>query len=120
MAFCAGYPKPLSGEEKMNTIYYAPKAQNDLDEIYTYIAEKLVNPSAADHTVNGILDAVDMLQEYTEAGTPVYFDSDLFSGYRFVGYKNYLAFYRIIENAVYVDRILYKKRDYMQLLFPTE
>ena len=66
----------------MNKIVYSPKARNDLDEIWTYISEKLLNPSAAEATVNGILDTIDMLQAQAEIGKPLYFSSDLFSGYR--------------------------------------
>ena len=101
----------------MNKIVYSPKARNDLDEIWTYISEKLLNPSAAEATVNGILDTIDMLQAQAEIGKPLYFSSDLFSGYRFLVYKNYLSFYRTSEDTVYIDRIIYGKRDYMRLLF---
>ena len=101
----------------MNKIVYSPKAQNDLDEIWAYISEKLLNPSAAEATVNGILDTIDMLQAQAEIGKPLYFSSDMFSGYRFLVYKNYLAFYRTSEDTVYIDRIIYGKRDYMRLLF---
>ena len=101
----------------MNKIVYSPKARNDLDEIWTYISEKLLNPSAAEATVNGILDTIDMLQAQAEIGKPLYVSSDLFSGYRFLVYKNYLAFYRTSEDTVYIDRIIYGKRDYMRLLF---
>ena len=101
----------------MNKIVYSPKARNDLDEIWTYISEKLLNPSAAEATVNGILDTIDMLQAQAEIGKPLYFSSNLFSGCRFLVYKNYLAFYRTSEDTVYIDRIIYGKRDYMRLLF---
>ena len=36
--------------------------------------------------------------------------------YRFLPVRNYLIFYRITDTQVFVDRILYKKRDYSQLL----
>ena len=100
----------------MNKIVYSPKARNDLDEIWTYISEKLLNPTAAENTINGILDTIDMLQEQAEIGKPLYFSSDMFSGYRFLVYKNYLAFYRTSGDNVYIDRIIYGKRDYMRLL----
>ena len=101
----------------MNKIVYSPKAQNDLDEIWAYISEKLLNPSAAEATVNGILDTIDMLQAQAEIGKPLYFSSDMFSGYRFLVYKDYLAFYRTSADTIYIDRIIYGKRDYMRLLF---
>ena len=101
----------------MNKIVYSPKAQNDLDEIWTYISEKLLNHTAAENTIDGILDTIDALQEHSEIGKPLYFSTDLFSGYRFLVNKNYLAFYRTSGDTVYIDRIIYGKRDYMRLLF---
>lgn len=101
----------------MNKIVYSPKAQNDLDEIWAYISKKLLNPTAAESTINGILDTVDALQEHSEIGKPLYFTSDMFSGYRFLVYKNYLAFYRTSAETIYIDRIIYGKLDYMRLLF---
>ena len=101
----------------MNQIVYSPKAQADLDEIWEYISEKLMNPTAAENTVNGLIDAVDMLKNHSEIGTPLCFSSGLYSGYRYLVYKNYLAFYRVIDETVYVDRVVYGRRDYMRLLF---
>lgn len=101
----------------MNTVTYSPTALNDLDEIWEYISVKLENPIAAENTVNGILDTVDNLQEHSEIGAPLYFGDGLFSGYRYVIYNEYLAFYRVSGIIVSVDRILYGRRDYMRLLF---
>ena len=39
------------------------------------------------------------------------------SDYRFLVSGNYLSFYRTYGNEVYVDRILYARRDYMRILF---
>ena len=36
---------------------------------------------------------------------------------RFLVIGKYLAFYRIVENEVYIDRILYGGRDYLRILF---
>ena len=101
----------------MNDIKYSPMAQKDLDEIWEYIAKNLTNPIAATNTIYGIIDTIDVLQKQSEIGTPLYFGSGLFSGYRYVVYKNYLAFYRTVNNTIYVDRVIYGKRDYMKILF---
>lgn len=101
----------------MNNINYSPKALSDLDEIWEYIAVKLSDKIAADRTIDGILNAVDQLESFPEIGTPLYFDTGLFSGYRYVICNNYLTFYRIAGNSVYIDRIIYGKRDYMHMLF---
>ena len=100
----------------MNQVVYSPKALADLDEIYEYISDKLVNPIAAENTVNGILDTADMLKEHSEIGKPLYFSDDIFSGYRYLVFKNYLVFYRSSNDIAYIDRVLYGKRDYISLL----
>lgn len=103
-----------------NKINYSPLALNDLDEIWEYITEELMNPSAAENTVNGIMDAVEALADFPDAGARLVFDGDLDSGYRFVIYKNYMAFYHTQNDMIYVDRVIYGKRDYMKVLFPND
>ena len=100
----------------MNQVVFSPKALADLDDIFAYISDSLSNPIAAENTVNGILDTVDMLKDHSGIGKPLYFSSDIFSGYRYLVYKNYLIFYRSNKDTSYVDRILYGKRDYISLL----
>lgn len=43
--------------------------------------------------------------------------ADTESNYRFLVSGNYLIFYRAYEKEVYIDRILYARRDYMRILF---
>ena len=92
-------------------------ALSDLDEIWEYISVKLENPAAAENTVNGILDSVDKLKEHSGVGAPLFFGNNLFSGYRYVIYNEYLAFYRVSGSTVNVDRVLYGRRDYIRILF---
>lgn len=101
----------------MNNVVISKKAFLDLKEIKTYISKDLSNPIAAENTINGILDKIEQLKHQSQIGVPLYFNQDLFSGYRFVIYKSYLAFYRIVNDNVFVDRIIYGKRDYMAILF---
>lgn len=101
----------------MNNVVISPKAFSDLKEIKSYISKELSNPTAAKNTINGIFDKIEQLKHQSQIGLPLYFNNDLFSGYRFVIYKNYLAFYRVVDNKVFVDRIIYGKRDYMTILF---
>lgn len=100
-------------------IEYSPKAVRDLDEIWGYIENELSNPSAAQNTVDGIMDKIDDLAMFPESGAKLEFDDGMDSGYRFVVFKNYLAFYRLKPNKViYVDHVVYAGRDYMRILFP--
>lgn len=98
-------------------IKYSPEAWRDIDEIYGYIANVLKSPGAAEKTVNKILDKTDMLADNPEIGAQLFFDNELFSGYRYLVSNNYLLFYRISDDVVLVDRVIYGKRDYMKLLF---
>ena len=47
-------------------IEYTRTALQDLDAIWDYISNKLENPIAAQHTVDGILDAIALLASFPE------------------------------------------------------
>ena len=55
----------------MNEVYLSPKAENDLKEIKTYIAEELENPRAALVTVGRITKSLRILQTHAFAGAPL-------------------------------------------------
>lgn len=101
----------------MNNLHLSDEAQNDLVEIKAYIEEELLNPSAALATVRKITKSLRILKTYAKAGPPLSSIADVESDYRFIVSGNYMSFYRTYENEVYVDRILYARRDYMRVLF---
>lgn len=101
----------------MNKLYYSPEALDDLDEIWEYIFEDLQNPSAAPNTVDGIVDIIEKLQDFSEMGPPLSSVTEVEGDYRFFVCGNYLAFYRVKGEDVYIDRILYGRRDYLRILF---
>lgn len=98
-------------------ILYSKESRRDLDEIWDYIASELQNPIAAERIVNSIMDAVDQLVDFAEMGAPLTSVADVESDYRFLVTGNYLTFYRVYENEVFVDRVLYGRRDYLRVLF---
>ena len=100
-----------------NKIHYATESRRDLDEIWDYIAYNLQNVSAAERIVNRIMNDVDHLENHAEMGTPLSSIANVESDYRFLVTGNYLTFYRVSGSDVYVDRILYARRDYMRVLF---
>lgn len=103
----------------LRRIEYSPRALKDLDGIWDYIEKELCNPSAAQNTVVGIMDKIDILMSFPEAGAKLEFENGLNSGYRYVSFKNYIAFYRLgSDDIVYIDRVAYSGRDYMRILFP--
>lgn len=103
----------------LRRIEYSPRALKDLDGIWDYIEKELCNPSAAQNTLEGIMDKIDILMSFPEAGAKLEFENGLNSGYRYVSFKNYIAFYRLgSDDIVYIDRVVYSGRDYMRILFP--
>lgn len=101
----------------MNNIHFSEEAANDLIEIRDYIEVELLNPSAAITTVSRIVRSLHILQTFAQAGAPLSSIVDVESDYRFIVSGNYISFYRTYNNEVYVDRILYARRDYMRILF---
>ncbi|MCI9577996.1 MAG: type II toxin-antitoxin system RelE/ParE family toxin [Oscillibacter sp.] len=96
-------------------IYYSVESRRDLNEIWDYIASELQNASAAERIVTGILDSVQQLEDFSELGAPLSSIADVEGGFRFLVVGNYLTFYRIENGEVYIDRILYGRRDYLRI-----
>ena len=88
-----------------------------MDEIWDYIAFELQNVSSAERVVGAIMDTVEQLEEFAESGALLSSIADVDSDYRFLVSGNYMVFYRVYESDVYVDRILYGRRDYLRILF---
>ena len=103
-----------------NKIHYSKETRRDLDEIWDYIVSELQNRSAAERTVGRIMDAVDQLEDFAEIGAPLSSIADVEGDYRVLVTGNYLTFYRVHGKDVFVDRILYGRRDYLRILFGGE
>lgn len=100
-----------------NKIHYTAESRRDLDGIWDYIAFDLQNITAAKRTVNRIMDDVDRLESHAEMGAPLSSIADVESDYRFLVTGSYLTFYRVQGSDIYVDRVLYGRRDYLHILF---
>jgi len=100
-----------------NMIHYSPESLQDLDDIWEYIVMELGNPDAAMNVVNNIMDMIDKLKEFSEMGARLSLTVGIENDYRFLVCGNYLLFYRINSQDVYIDRVLYNKRDYTSILF---
>lgn len=101
----------------MNQLHLSPVAQADLTEIKEYISEDLENSIAATSTVSKIMEQIRSLSGQPFIGTPLSAITDIESDYRFLVSGNYLVFYRAYGAEVYIDRILFGRRDYLRILF---
>ena len=99
-----------------NKIYYSPEAKRDLDDIWEYVEYELSNPTAR-KVIKRIMDDVDQLGMFPSLGAKLSSITDAETDYRYIVSENYMTFYRISQNDIYVDRILYGRRDYLRILF---
>ena len=100
----------------MNQLHFSPPAQQDLSEIKQYSEKNLRNPTAAESTVQRILQSLHILTQYAQAGTPLATLTAVKTDYRFITDGNYISFYRIRQTDIYIDRILYSHRDCLRTL----
>lgn len=101
-----------------NKINYSPEAIRDLDEIWEYIAFEFYNAEAAERIVNRIMDTVERLEDFAYTGAMLSSIVDIKSDYRYLVCGDYMIFYRVDKNDIYIDRVLYGKRNYVRVLFP--
>jgi len=95
------------------------RAEKDLNEIEEYISEELHAPIAAERFTSAVESVVNNLTFSPRGHPKVRNDRLAAQGYRWIGIKrNYVAFYTIDEQAkeVWVERILYGRRDWMRIL----
>jgi addiction module RelE/StbE family toxin len=100
----------------MVSIKISPRAQKDMLEIKEYISEELSNPAAATNVLSIITKRIRELAEFPLMGAPMSSIINIETGYRFLVCGQYTVFYRYESDAVYVDRVLYGRRDFMQIL----
>lgn len=98
------------------TLFYSPLSQQDLDGIFRYISQTLHNLESAKKIVSDILDGAENLEAFPFIGSLVEGLPAEIGEYRVIGIHNYLVFYRVTAGHIFVDRILYKRRDYLPLL----
>ena len=95
-----------------------PLALEDLNDIVDYIL--LENPLAAEQTLAEIMNSIQQLEVFPEAGVRLIEKSLKVYDFRMVILDPYIVFYRFIDNMVYVYRILHGARDYIKLLKQNE
>ena len=103
----------------MAKVKYSHEAHSDLNGIKSYIENNLQNPAAAMSVLARITRKNRILEKAPQIGAPLSSVIDIDTDYRFLAAGNYLSFCRYIEqdNTCYIDRVLYKRRDFMSILF---
>jgi len=91
-----------------------PAADADLDDIFDYIL--LDSPHAAGEVLTRIFTSLSYLENFPFAGTKLIESTLSHYEFRMIISDPYIAFYRVIENTVFVYRILHGARDFIQIL----
>ena len=102
----------------MNKLQLSRAAQKDLLEIKSYIAVDLENPKAAMEVIKRITKKIRLLNDNPLMGAAALASiSGANSDERFLVCGSYMVFYRITRENIFIDRILYGRRDYLRVLF---
>ena len=104
--------------EKKYKIKITPKANDDLDEIYSYIAKELVNETAAENLMDKIEEKIMRLRDFPFSCSYVEDEVLKNKGYRKLIIDSYIVFYTVdeTEKKVVVMRILYGKQKYQSIV----
>ena len=95
---------------------YAKQAIRDLDRVFAEVAEASGDEETARRYVDGLIDKIEGKAAFPKSGAPLYY-GELFTGFYFVVFKAYLAFYRVEGCDMLVDRVLYRRCDYLRAIF---
>lgn len=93
----------------------SPKADADMDEIWTYIAER--NFQAAERLVRGLVSKFEMLSRQPLIGESV---GNMHPGLRRVLFGNYVVYYEIVSERVTIRRVIHSARDISRIFGPDE
>ena len=100
-------------------IEYSKVALRDLERVWSEVFEASKDTSVAKKYIEDLMDRVEEKSGFPKTGTPLYHESS-FTGYYFIVFKAYLVFYRLENDSMLVDRVLFGKSDYIKRLHLSE
>ena len=99
----------------MSRVIIQPRAQTDMDEIWTYIAQR--NRQAADRLSDRIVERFEMLGRQPLIGESF---GHISPGVRRVVEGNYVSYYEIEADVVFIRRVLHGARDLGRFFGPQD
>jgi len=103
-------------------VYYTDDAEQDLQDIYDYIADILLEPGTAAKQADRIMDAADSLNHMPLRHRLYDFEPWYSMGLRVMPVDNYVMFYlpNEADSTVAIIRIMYGGRDFERHLGESE
>lgn len=97
-------------------IEYSPIAVRDLERVWAEVFEASASTEIATKYIDDLMDQVAAKRDFPKSGSPLYYEG-MFTGFYFVVFKSYMAFYKVEEERMIVSRVIYEKSDYMRTIF---
>lgn len=97
----------------IRNIVFSKKAEEQIHEIFNYVFSLSNDLATAEAFINKLLDEVEILKKQAFIGRELILVDNIKTQYRFIRYKNYLIFYRVDNQKVYIDQILNSYQDYV-------
>ncbi len=101
----------------MAKINFTPDAFEDMKELKAYITDELCSERSAIIAIEMIMKRIRQLADFPEIGAPLSSVINLEVPYRFLVCGSYTAFYKVDGDEVHILRVLYGRRNFMQILF---
>ena len=90
----------------MTLILKSPQYDEDIEQIWSYIY--LASPNGADVVVEGIEETIALLADFPKMGTPC---PHLALNLRRCSWREFLIYYRYLEDNVEIVRVLHGRRN---------
>ena len=100
----------------MTEIKFSQEAILDLQQAKSYISEEFSSEQAMSFVAK-FIEKIKQLSDYPENIAPLFSIVDFETDYRFLICGNYTAFYKIENHTVNIIRVLYRRSNFMQILF---
>ena len=94
-------------------ITFSTVAVEDIGKMSNEIYNACLDKKTTEEYVSNLLKKINEKTVFPETGIPLLFAKQP-TGYRYIIYKSYLAFYRIKGNKIIVERVLFAKSDYFK------
>ena len=104
----------------MYKLRFTPEAIRDMEAVEEDVLEVSGRQDTADRYVDDFFKKIKSKKRFPNSGISLIYNEELFTGFYFVHFKKYNAFYRIQGEFIEVIRILLAKSDYMTVLFEEE
>ena len=98
---------------EVSNVVFSQEALDDLEEIVLYIAQD--NRNAALRLHDEVMEKTNNLKTFPKLGRPVPDTKMKNFGFRMLLIKSYIAFYRILDDKVYIYRVVHGATNYPML-----